>query len=53
MSDKIKWLSPGSDKRGGYSGSRPGSAMRPPEKMPSDSIKPTSNGGGKGASDKK
>ena len=53
MSDRIKWLSPGSDKRGGYSGSKSGSEMRPPEKVPSESIKPASNGDGKGAGDKK
>lgn len=38
MAEK-EYVAPPKDKRGGYSGSKPGEQMRPPVKLPSGSSK--------------
>lgn len=46
MADKVAEAVP-EDKRGGYSGSKPGETMRPPVKVPSNASQNGSKGNGK------
>ena len=45
MASKIPHSS-GVEKRGGYTGGRPAATVKPPAKIPSGAIKPSSNSNG-------
>jgi hypothetical protein len=50
--DRVLREHAGIEKRGGYSGGKPASTLRPPAKLPSGSFKPQSQGSASKATDR-